>query len=196
MMNKPEKGSRESFQITINAPFTLGFGAVALIAMILAVLTGGGTTAAAFSLPGEFDLLNPLFYLRLLLYPAGHASWEHFLSNFTLILLIGPLLEEKYGSGTILAFSAFTAVLTGIIHIFLSNAALLGASGIVFMMIILTSLVRVKRNTLPLTFILVAVLFLGGQILEIFQKDRISQLAHILGGLCGGALGIWWANKK
>lgn len=192
---EPRTGDR-AVRVTLNAPFILGYAGIALLVMILGSLTRGGTTAALFSLPGTFDPANIVFYLRLVLYPAGHSGWEHFLTNFTLILLIGPLLEEKYGSLTLLAFSAITAVVTGLVHLVLFDSALLGASGVLFMMIILTSLVRVEKNSLPLTFLLVAILFLGGQFLQIFQEDRISQLAHILGGLCGGVLGIWWAGRQ
>lgn len=181
-----------TWRIHVNAPFVLGFGALSLFAMLLGAATQGGTTRAFFSLPGTFDLLNVLFYPRLVLHAVGHADWAHFFANFTLILLVGPLLEEKYGSWNLGLFAAATAGITGFLHTLFFNSPILGASGVVFMMILLTSLVNMKRGTVPLTFILVSLLYLGNQIARIFQEDRVSQFAHILGGLCGAGLGFWW----
>jgi GlpG protein len=86
----------------------------------------------------------------------------------------------------------FTAGVTGIINsIFFPTVALCGASGIVFMMILLSSFANSKENDgIPLTMILVAVIFLGNQIVQgIFSNDNISQLAHLIGGVCGGIFG-------
>jgi membrane associated rhomboid family serine protease len=68
---------------------------------------------------------------------------------------------------------------------------LLGASGIVFMMIAMASLSGMKNGCIPITLVLVLLLYLGGEIVDgITLKDNISQLSHIVGGICGALLGI------
>ena len=80
-----------------------------------------------------------------------------------LMLVLGPTLEERYGSATIFKLSAVTALVAGLAHCLLySNTMLLGASGIVFMMILLSSVGGARNGTIPLTLILVAVLYIGG----------------------------------
>jgi GlpG protein len=108
------------------------------------------------------------------------------------ILLLGPLLEEKYGSRLILVVILITAGVTGILNFILfPDAALLGASGVVFAFIILSSITGFNSKEIPLTFILVAVIYLGQQIYSgLFIKDNIANFAHIIGGLVGAILGF------
>ena len=72
----------------------------------------------------------------------------------------------------------------------LFNTGLLGASGVVFMLILLSSFTNVKSGNIPLTFILIIFLFMGKEVYTAFSQDNISQFAHILGGICGGVFGF------
>ena len=139
------------------------------------------------------SLLNPLMYLRLFTYVLGHAGWEHFFGNISYILILGPMIEEKYGSKKLLKMILITAVTGGILNnILFPNVALCGASGIVFMMIVLASVTSFEKGQIPLTLILVLVIYLGGEINSaLTENDNISQLAHIAGGLCGAVFGMY-----
>ena len=65
-----------------------------------------------------------------------------------------------------------------------------------FAFILLSSFTGFREGEIPLTVILVAVIFLGQQIYEgIVVQDNISNMAHILGGIVGGIIGFSW-NKK
>lgn len=143
------------------------------------------------------SLLNPLTYIRFITHVFGHAGWEHFIGNATYLLLLGPVLEEKYKSGTLIEIIIITALVTGIInYIFFPNIALCGASGIVFAFIILASFTGFKDGEIPLTFILVATIYIGQQIYDgITVNDNVSQMAHIIGGLVGSITG-YILNKK
>ena len=116
----------------------------------------------------------------------------------TLLLVLGPPLEEKYGSKTLLVGIALTAVTSGILQcILFPNAALLGASGIVFMLITLSSLAGMKSGQIPLTLLLVATLYLGDQGYSIlFVRDNIANFMHIVGGACGTAFGFAVAKPR
>ena len=78
-----------------------------------------------------------------------------------------------------------------------SNIALCGASGVCFSFILLSSFTSFTEGEIPLTFILVAVLFLGQQIINgIFVQDNISYLSHIIGGIVGAGVGFGLRPKR
>lgn len=107
-------------------------------------------------------------------------------------------MEEKMGSRDLLFAIAVTALVSGLVQLLIGgNAALLGASGVVFMMIILSSITGVAKGEIPLTLILVCIIYLGGEIWEaLTTNDTVSQLAHITGGLCGIGLGLFASKEK
>lgn len=182
-----------SFRIRYNAPVILTFSLLAAAVTILAVVLGtrGGGVMRLFVVPGHMDWDNPIAYVRLFTHVLGHANWQHLLANLMVILLIGPLLEEKYGSVQLLEMIAITAGVTGALNILLFDTALLGASGVAFMLIVLSSLTSYRRREIPLTFVLVVLLFVGGEIASaVTQRDQISQFTHIIGGACGAMLGL------
>ncbi len=181
------------FRITYNAPVILTFSILA-VAVHLIWNTFDEDFVRNFVARPSLDGFGS--YLGLVSHVLGHANWEHLLGNFTMILLLGPILEERHGSGPLLGMIAITAVVTGLINALFFDTCLLGASGIVFMCILLASTANMKQNReIPLTFIAVAVLYLGGEVVQAFNDDRISQMAHLVGGLCGAAFGFISAGK-
>jgi membrane associated rhomboid family serine protease len=182
---------KKKLRVSYNAPVVLSFSLACLAALLLGLLTGGKSTKLLFSV--YRSPLNDFFtYPRLLLHVLGHSGFEHFIGNVMLILVVGPPLEERYGSKSLLFAIVLTALVSGLVQCLLfPHSALLGASGVVFMMIVMSSLSGMKDGRLPLTLILVLVLYLGGELITgLTQRDNISQLTHILGGLCGALLGL------
>ena len=177
--------------IRFNAPATLTFALLALGALLLGQTFGSGVTMKYFCVYRS-SLADPLTYLRFFTHMLGHADYSHYMSNMLLLLLVGPPLEEKYGSRPLFWAIFLTALISGMVHfLFFPNTALLGASGIVFMMIVMSSLAGMKNGCIPITLILVLVLYIGGEIVDgVMLKDNISQLSHIVGGICGAFLGI------
>lgn len=188
---------KSKIRISFNSPVILGFSIICFAALILNVVTGGVTNNLVFSVYHS-SLLNPLTYVRFIGHIFGHAGWQHFIGNITLILVIGPLLEEKYGSSNILFVILSTGVITGVVnYIFFPQVQLLGASGVVFALILLSSFTSLKEGSIPLTFILVVIIYIGGQVYDgIFVKDNISNLTHILGGIVGAGLGYIMNKNK
>lgn len=175
----------------------LGFTISCFIVLILDKLTRGASTNMLFSVY-RAPLVNPLTYIRFFGHVVGHAGWEHLFSNIMMLLVIGPLLEEKYGSINILAVILATAFMTGVCSfICFPHIHLLGASGVIFAFILLASFTSVKEGKIPLTFILVAIIYIGQQIYKgIFIQDNISNLTHILGGLVGSGFGYLLNKEK
>lgn len=190
--------NKKKFKISYNSPVVLTFSLISLIVLLLGYITHNASTKLLF-MTYRSSLLNPLTYLRLFTHAIGHADISHYAGNFMYILLVGPMLEEKYGSSRLLIMMLFTAGITGIINtIFFPTVALCGASGIVFMMILLSSFANSKENDgIPLTMILIAIIFLGNQVIQgIFSADNISQFAHLVGGACGGIFGYIFRPKS
>jgi membrane associated rhomboid family serine protease len=126
----------------------------------------------------------------------AHKNWEHLIGNFMLILLIGPILEERHGSRALLVMILLTALMTALANLVFSTGVILGASGVVFMMILLASMANVRAREIPLTFIAIAIIYLGGEIIRSFREDNISQLAHLVGGVAGAAFGFLAAGIR
>ncbi|MCK9267747.1 MAG: rhomboid family intramembrane serine protease [Alkaliphilus sp.] len=183
-------------KIQYNSPVILSLTILSFIVLILDELTNKASTILFFSVYRS-SLTDILFYFRLIGHILGHVSLEHFLNNFLIILLIGPILEEKYGSRAIIRMIFITAVVTGVLNILLFNTALLGASGVTFMLILLSSFVNTQEGKVPLTLILIIILFVGKEVIDIvFINDNISRLTHIIGGLCGGIFGFYMERYK
>ena len=183
--------AKKRIRITFNSPVILSFVGVCLLALILDKITGGISTLKLFSVYRS-SFLNPLTYVRLIGHIFGHAGWSHFINNIMMILILGPMLEEKYGSKDILLVILITAVVTGAFHmIFSPFTRLLGASGVVFAFILLSSLTSFVDGGIPVTFILVAVIYIGEQIYQLIAiTSNVSNITHIIGGAVGATFGF------
>ncbi len=179
------------FAIRFNAPVVLSFAILSLLVLVLDSATGGASTARLFCVY-RAPLTDPLTYVRFFTHVLGHSGYSHYMGNMLLLLLVGPGLEEKYGSRNLLLTIAITAFATGLVQFLLfPHSALLGASGVVFMMIVLSSFTAMRRGEIPVTLILVVIFYLGGEIMDgLFKQDSISQITHIVGGLCGLVFGF------
>ena len=187
---------KKKLKISFNSPVALWFVIICVLAMIANIVTLGRSNQMLF-MTYHSSLLSPLTYVRFITHVFGHADWGHLVGNMSYILLLGPMLEEKHGSLKVFQTIGATALVTGLINYFaFKNIALCGASGIVFAFILLSSFTRFKEREIPLTFILVAVIFLGQQIYEgILVQNNVSNMAHIFGGIVGGMVGYVF-NKR
>lgn len=177
-------------KITFNAPAVLGFAIAGFVVMILNLLTGGASNRLLFT-TCRSSPLSPLTWIRLFTHVLGHSGWDHYIGNMAYLLLLGPALEEKYGSKRILGVMAAAALSTGLVHALLfPNVSLCGASGVVFAFILLTSFTGFREGELPVTVILVALIYIGQQVYDgLFVRDNVSNLSHIVGGLVGAGAG-------
>ena len=188
--------SKHRIRLDFNAPVILSMTFISLGILILSTIFGDAVTrflGVHFS-----SWKDPLMYLRLFTHILPHGDFAHYTGNFMLILAVGPMVEERYGSKRLLWMILFTALVTGLINIiFFKHVLLLGASGVVFMLILLASYVNIREGHIPLTVILVALLFIGNEIVTgMFSRDNISQISHIIGGLCGGIFGFFLRVNK
>lgn len=178
-----------------NAPVVLTFVILSLVLLGVDTLLGGTLSAQYFVAPATFQLSAPASWTGSALHILGHAGMSHWMGNMTFILLLGPLLEEKYGSFALLVMIVATAIATAVINAFFFDSGLIGASGIVFMMIVLSSVTGIREKEIPLTMVIVLILYLGKEIADSVRADNVSQFAHLLGGVCGAAFGLLTPNR-
>ncbi len=189
-------GKRRLPKITFNSPVVLVFVFICVGVQVLSTITGGATTQMFFTAkPGPWT--DPLTYLCLVTHIFGHAGWDHMIGNMSYILLLGPLLEEKYGSGRLVGIIFASALAASIANIVFLNVGVLGASGVVFTFILLSSVTGLREGELPLTFLLVAALYFGQQVYgAFFVRGNVSYLGHIAGGIVGGVVGFLLPAKE
>lgn len=179
-------------KLEYNAPVTLTLFFLSLAALGLDRLTGGFTTGLLFSVYRSSPA-SLFFWVRLFCHVLGHANLSHFMGNMVLLLVVGPPMEEKYGSRTLLLAVVCTAGISGLLQcILFPGTALLGASGIVFMLIMLSSLAGMHTGRIPLTLVLVAAVYMGQEIYSaLFVPSNVANFMHLVGGGCGTAFGLW-----
>lgn len=190
-MNKIKK-----LKLSFNAPVTLTYIILCFIATLLGVVSGG-TLSMEFFTTRSLHLMNPLSLFRCFSHVLGHVSWDHFFGNMMYVILLGPIIEDKYGKKIVIALILLTGFATTMaITLLFPLSGVIGASGVVFAMILLASFTSFEDGTIPITFILVFVIYIGQEIINgVFVNDNISQLGHIVGGLVGSSIGFL-ANKK
>ncbi len=182
-----------SIKFQYNSLVILSFFFISLFALILDYITKGNSNKKLFSCYRS-SLLHPLTYFRFFGHIFGHDGWDHFKSNFLIILLVGPTLEEKYGSFEIMLMILLTAFVIGFIHNLASDTRLLGASGIAFMFIFLSSFVNIQEGTIPVTLVLIIMFYLIDEVKKGFSnsKDHVSHLGHFIGAVCGIGFGFYF----
>lgn len=173
-----------------NSVLILTFFFLSFAALILKYITMGSSNRYLFS-SYRSSLLSPLTYVRFFTHILGHSDWKHFSNNFLYILLIGPMIEEKYGTINLLIMMLITAGVTGIINHMIGRKRILGASGIVFMLIMMSSFVNIEAGKIPITLILMFICYIVNEIIDaVFKKDDVSHSGHIIGAIFGVIFGF------
>lgn len=198
-----KKSFKFNLRITYNSPVILTFCLLCTLILVLDkyalpklnIISNLFTVPGSAKCPVPFNFKSALDYLKLFTHVLGHSDWSHLVGNMSFILLIGPLLEERYGSPVIVLMICVTSLVTGVLNACLIPMPLLGASGIAFMLIILASFTGISKNEIPLSFILIFILYLGSEIFLKKDASNISVLAHVAGGLCGSMFGFLIAPK-
>ena len=105
----------KNIKIKFNAPVTLVFVIICFIATLLGVVSNGRITQIVF-MTYHSSLTNTMTYVRFITHIFGHSGWSHFIGNASYLLLLGPILEEKYGSKELIEVIGITAVITGVVN--------------------------------------------------------------------------------
>ena len=115
-MGEAKMNDCKRLRISFNAPVVMTFALICLVAYLLNILTQGVSNHLFFSVYRS-SFLNPLTYVRCVGHVFGHSNWEHLTGNLMYVLILGPMLEDKYGSSNMVFIMIATAVITGVINI-------------------------------------------------------------------------------
>lgn len=178
-------------KITFEAKITLIITAICLIVFVLFHYYPAQLGSVCV-LNGKFNTGNVTDYLSTIGYIFGHVGPEHLLGNLSFFLVLSPIIEKTYGRNKYVLMILTAAIFTAIIHVFFWENGLMGLSGIVFMLIILSTLIHAKSNELPFTFLLVLLIYFSQEVYLSFSKDNVSHMAHLAGGISG----IFWGYFK
>lgn len=181
-------------KISIQAPITLLLVAGALAATFIP----GSTALLALQPASPVNCLNPLWYLGLFGHVFVHAGIVHWANNMALILLLAPALEKQLGSLrfliTLTALTFFIGISEAGILMF-TRHTVVGASGLVFALILGSTFSQSRQGEIPLASLLVAVLWGIKEIGGLFTADAIANSAHLIGALWGFIWGLWFLPK-
>ena len=194
-MSMAKKKFNLNVKVAYDAPVTLSFVIVCafifLLNMFLAKSGKAGGLEKIFASPTNqagvlpFIPSAPISYVRLLFYIFGAAAGgaSVLFTNLILIMLLGPAMEERYGS-TIIGIMIFvSALFSGVLNACFSSDSLIGAVPVVCMMIFLNAFMSFSKKKFPLSFAAVMVFFV---LLQIFSgAGAVQIIICIAGGLCG-----------
>ena len=176
--------------LQMNAPFTLILVLLSFLIHLINRYTDGAAVRVVFSVYHS-SLRDPLTYVRFVFHVLGNADWKTLYVSMIPILVLGPNLEERYGTVQIFAGSMATVVLSGIIHFaaFPNGEVMMGAEGVMYMMYLLATVGGSKAGGIPLTMLLVLVAYSMMEIQSV-GAGAILRIDHIVGALCGVLMGM------
>ncbi len=171
-------------RIKYNAPVSLTLILLCLIVLALNSYVNDFLIANWFTADGNIDFKysDPIAYLKFITHLLGHTGMSHFMENAIYVILLGPILEEKYSSKTILGLVLTTAIISGIINAFFVSTYLLGASGIVYLFIVLVTFTNIEKGEFPLSVLVVIAYFVYTEVTRV-DVESISVVTHLIGAI-------------
>jgi membrane associated rhomboid family serine protease len=104
------------------------------------------------------------------------------------------MIEEKYGSINLIIMLLITSLAIALFNILFDNYAILGASGNVYMLIVLSSFSNISEGKIPLTVILICIFYVIGEMKRsiVERKSKSYHDGHLIGVVCGLLFGIFF----
>lgn len=202
---------KSSPKLTFDYPVTVTFVIVSLVLFLLDVYAFKGKMFSSILICHgskqamvPFNFKSPADFTGLFLFAFGNASWEMLFANLIAILLLGQILEERYGSVMLGLMMFISTLISGVLTACISTVPLTGAGCVIFMMAVLVSLTELTKKRIPLSCLLVFVLFLSFEIFrnakgvsgtDVMQKI-CGVLVEMIGGICGSIFGFLVLPKK
>jgi len=182
-------------KITYNAPVSSTLAIFSALILSFDTFLGSSLLTTFSFAPSQFHITRISDYLRIFSSLLGHQSWQHFLINISIILLLGPLLERRYRSWRILMLVLVSTLISALISGFVTKELLIGSNEVAFMMLILASITLAKKDELPVSFILATAVYLLSEFFPIFA-DVAPKQTHIAQIMAGAVTGLLFLPRK
>jgi len=191
---------KTGFKISFDSPITLIFVILCVIFGILSKFLPEFqnflTCPTSASGENPFNFKSVTDYFRLLLYPLGVLDWNILTSNLVFILLLCPKIEEKFGKGILSLLILITVLFAGVVCVCFSSTVMVGSSGIVCMLLILSFYCSIDKKEIPLSYILLALIYFSTQLISVFTTNSLEPFCHFAGALIGSLVGILSLGNK
>ncbi|QEN03947.1 rhomboid family intramembrane serine protease [Thiospirochaeta perfilievii] len=178
-------------RIKYNAPVSLTLIILSSLVLFLNTHVNPYLISNWFTADGSisFKYSDPYCYLKFISHILGHTDMGHFMGNAIYLILLGPILEEKYKSTTLLGLILITAIISSGINALALDTYMLGASGIVYLFIVLISFTNIEKGEFPLSVVVVLGFYIYK---EISREDagNISVVTHFVGAAVGLLYGL------
>jgi len=178
-------------RIKYNAPVSLTLIILSAIVLFFNINVNNYIISDWFTVDGNvtFNYSDPFSYIKFLTHILGHTDISHFMGNAIYLILLGPILEEKYKSRTLLTLIIITAVISSGINVLFVDTYMLGASGVVYLFIVLVSFTNIEKGEFPLSVVVVLAFYVYK---EISREDagHISVVTHLVGAIVGLLFGL------
>lgn len=132
-----------------------------------------------------FSIRDPLVILRTIIYIFGETDKVYLFTNLLFIILIGPVMEERYGSVIIGIMFFVAAFVTGSMSACFCKVAYRGCSSVVFMLLLLNAMMFFTKKTISATSITMVVLFICREFFIANPNGVVGTLIILAGGLAG-----------
>ncbi len=210
----------KKFKIDNDSPVTVCLALLLLLAFALdSFALNGKLLASILTCPGgklsspSFNFSSGADYIKLLLHVFGSSSWTPAFVNSLFVLLLGPELEERYGSPVFALMLAVSSLVTGVLNACLSPSPVFGASCAIFTMIFLTGMTDLAKKRIRISWILVFSFYIVYQLYSVysgsdvrlsssgngfllFMKKNAVTFISLAGGICGSLFGFLVSPKK
>lgn len=182
-----------NIQFDYNSKVIITYFLISLTAWFLNIITRGKSNKLLFE-GYRGSIFNPMTYIRMVTHAIGHEDWDHLVSNFLIILLIGPMIEEKYGSINLLIMFLITSIVINLYNILFNDYRIKGASGNVYMLIVLSSFSNISEGKIPITLILIGIFYIIGEMKKTITEGntKIYHDGHLIGAVCGLIFGFYF----
>ena len=200
---------KNSLKFIFDSPVVLVFSVVSAVIFISDLILKLNLSEKIFECPGAksvpaFDFKSALSYVKLVIYPFGGENSTSFFLNIGFILLLGPVLEERYGSIMLALMIFITSLVGGVLTACVSMFGISGCGGIVFMMIILSVLSVFIKKQLPVSWIFIFTLYLAFSLFSgkkisgfmPFMQNNVPVFIQLASGICGSLFGFFVCPKK
>ena len=181
------------FELDYNSPVILTYLFLSLGACLLNGITGGRSNKLLFT-NYRSSLLNPFTYVRMVTHCIGHLNIDHLIHNFLFILLIGPMIEEKYGSIPLIIMFVITSIVIALFNMIFNDYVITGASGNVYMLIVLSSFSNITEGKIPLTLILILIFYIASEVRKsiVEGNKKVYHDGHLIGAIMGIVFGFYF----
>lgn len=189
--------ARALSRLQMDSPLVLSFASVCIAVQFLST---GAMHRHLFQIAKPVGI-SPTAPFRLVGHVFGHAGWSHLQGNLILLMVAGPPCEAAFGAPRLSKVMLWTALASSASHVALAPAqsVQMGASGVVFAMILLNSWLQRDAARVPATFVLTSALWLSRELAS--PAVGVSHSAHLVGAAVGTYFGsrvhlrrTWWGT--